>query len=106
MLPLGVVSFIYKDWHAPQVNVLRSLLKSHSAVYAALSMADEEMKTIKYADVDLLTTFGDRIHLYFAENDNWVGEQKELLLKMFDERHRVVHGDSDIPHAFCISKSD
>lgn len=68
-------------------------------------MADEEMKTIKDADVDLLTTFGDRIHLYFAENDDWVGQQKETLLKMFDERHRVVHGDSDIPHAFCISES-
>ncbi|KAK7680572.1 hypothetical protein QCA50_016354 [Cerrena zonata] len=106
LLPLGVVSYLYKDWPTPQVHVLRSLLKSPSAVYASLSMADEEMKTIKEADVDLLTTFGDRIHLYFAENDNWVGEQKDLLLKMFDERHRVVHGDSDIPHAFCINHGE
>ena len=105
MLPLSVVSYLYHDWPTPQVHVLRSLLKCPSAVYAALSMADDEMKTIKKPDVDLLTTFGDRTHLYFAENDNWVGEQKELLLNMFDERHRVVHGNSDIPHAFCISES-
>lgn len=104
MLPLRAVSYLYSDWPLPQVQVLRGLLNSPSAIYAALSMAHEEMKTIKDVDRDLFSVYADRMHLYFAENDGWVGKQKNLLLDLVDERHRIVHGSSDIPHAFCISK--
>ncbi|CAL1695105.1 unnamed protein product [Somion occarium] len=107
ILPLRVVSYLYQHWPLPQVLVLRSLLQSPSAVYASLTMADEEMKTIKEADTHLLRTHSDRIHIYFAEDDDWVGDQKELLLGIFSEHQgnvKIVHGHRDIPHAFCISE--
>jgi hypothetical protein len=72
-------------------------------------MAHEEMKIIKKVDEELLKKHSRKIHMYFAEDDQWVGKQKEAVLRVFQGNEssvRVVHGDQDIPHAFCISKSD
>lgn len=86
--------------------VLRRLLDSPSAIYAALTLAHDEMITVKEPDVPLLQTFSSRIHLYYGETDGWVGEQKALLLQEL-ELHidiKIVHGPEDMPHAFVISQ--
>ena len=107
LIPLPMLSMFFPDWPHEQLLVLRSLLHSPSAIFAALTLAHDEMNTVKDPDVPLLQTFSNRIHLYYAAHDGWVGEQKDLLLKEL-ELHidvKIAHGADDIPHAFVISKS-
>ncbi len=69
-------------------------------------MAHDEMNLIKDLDVEPLQAHHHKVHLYFAEGDRWVGEQKKCILAAFEQDEgnvRIVHGDPDIPHAFCIS---
>lgn len=76
-------------------------------MYACLSMAREEMQEITVLDEALLLQHTHRLHMYFAEEDGWVGDNKAAILKVFQddpEAIRIVHGHQDIPHAFCISK--
>ena len=65
------------------------------------------MNTIKELDVALLQQYRHRIHLYFGEADDWVGKNKDTILKAFEadeENVKVAHGHPDIPHSFCISE--
>lgn len=84
------------------------MLRSPAAIYAALTMAHDEMVTIRDLNVDLLNEHKHRLWLYFAETDGWVGKSREEVTKACDfdpASIRVVHGEADIPHAFCISAS-
>jgi len=103
-----VYTVIYHSWPVPQLNVLRGLLRSPTAIYACLTLADEEMKTIVELDEGLMNELQHKLWLYFAQYDDWVGESREDIIKTFHPDHeavRVVHGEADIPHAFCISES-
>lgn len=107
ILPNFIYTVIYHTWPAPQLNILRDLLRSPTAIYACLTLADEEMKTIMGLDEGLMNEQQHKLWLYFAEYDDWVGESKEHIIKAFHPDHkalRVVHGEADIPHAFCISE--
>lgn len=107
ILPRCILSFLYRDWPAAQVDVLQALIRSPAAIYACLTLAYNEMNTIKELDVDLLQKYRDRIHIFFADTDGWVGGQKETIIKALDadqESVQIIHGQHDIPHAFCISK--
>ena len=66
------------------------------------------MKTITRLDERLVDEHQHRLWLYFAERDDWVGNGREVIIGAFHPDHeavRVVHGEADIPHAFCISES-
>lgn len=66
------------------------------------------MKTIRDVDATLLQEYKHRLHMYFVEEDHWVGEQKDAILRVFEADPgsvKIVHGRPDIPHIFCISKS-
>ncbi|KIP12066.1 hypothetical protein PHLGIDRAFT_62635 [Phlebiopsis gigantea 11061_1 CR5-6] len=107
LIPDRIFAWMYSDWPEAQRAVLKSLTTSPSTVYAALSMAHEEMRDIKSLDGDLLLRHKHRLHLYFAEQDDWVGKNKDAIIKVFcDEPDaiKIVHGRQDIPHAFCISE--
>lgn len=85
--------------------MLRSLLDSPIAIFAALSMAHDEMKVIRALDQELLAAHKEKIWLYFARNDSWVGESRNDIVRVIGkESLRVVDGERDIPHAFCISE--
>lgn len=65
------------------------------------------MKIVRELDNALLEKHQKRIWFYYAEHDNWVGDQREVVLRIIDNELvslRVVRGHRDIPHAFCISK--
>jgi hypothetical protein len=68
-------------------------------------MAHDEMKTIRSLDVDLLND--SKVAIYFAEKDDWVGKQREVIIRSIhsgnDHKVKIIHGEKDIPHAFCIS---
>jgi hypothetical protein len=72
-------------------------------------MASDEMNTIKDLDLALLEGFRDKLCFYYAEKDDWVGDEKARVLEALHPHreavsivHDQVHG---IPHAFCISES-
>lgn len=69
-------------------------------------MASDEMTAIRDLDGELLQENRGMIHMYFTEIDKWVGDNKTAILEEFcpdTDNVRVVHGQEDIPHAFCIS---
>ena len=108
ILPNFVYTSIYRTWPAPQIDVLRDLIRSPAAIYACLTLADEEMRTITELDEGLMDEHQHKLWLYFAEHDDWVGDSKEEIIGAFHPDHkavRIVHGEADIPHAFCISES-
>lgn len=89
--------------------VLHSLLFAPSSIFATLSMGHDEMTNVRDLDIALLNKYKDRIWFYYAEHDNWVGEQREAILRSINADLgyvRVVHGQRDIPHAFCISENN
>jgi hypothetical protein len=68
-------------------------------------MASHEMQVIKELDISLLTKHEDRLHFYFADEDDWVGRYRAEILESFQSGSvKVVLGQKGIPHAFCISK--
>ncbi|TFK36880.1 hypothetical protein BDQ12DRAFT_713826 [Crucibulum laeve] len=106
ILPDSLLSYIFNDWPLPQVLVLKILLHSPRSINAALTMAGEEMETIRELDVVLLEEHRHKLFFYFAENDDWVGDQKDNLLRSFHPDTgalNIVHGEPDIPHSFCIN---
>ena len=108
MLPNFIYTAIYRNWPAPQIGVLRELIRSPAAIYACLTLADEEMKTITDLDEGLMNELQHKLWLYFAEHDDWVGDSREEIIRTFhpeQEAVRIVRGEADIPHAFCISES-
>ena len=65
------------------------------------------MKTVLQLDVEFLREFSDRVWFYYAERDDWVGAQREVVLSALrgtPAEARVVRGRGDIPHGFCISE--
>ena len=71
-------------------------------------MAGEEMIAVQGLDLVLLEEHRQRLWFYYAGHDDWVGLEKNKLLSSFypDERsQRIVQDESEIPHAFCISKT-
>ncbi|EJD03692.1 uncharacterized protein FOMMEDRAFT_83275 [Fomitiporia mediterranea MF3/22] len=106
VIPKRTISLLFRGWPDDQVKVLWSFLNSPSSILAALTMAREEMATIKDLDKVLLHEVKDRLYFFLAEADDWVGINKDAILReMSDDLHsvRVVHGQHGIPHAYCIS---
>ncbi|KAK7059155.1 hypothetical protein VNI00_001782 [Paramarasmius palmivorus] len=105
-LPAVVISTLFRAWPENQVTVLRRLLRSPTSIFACLSMAHDEMQMIRDLDVALLEQHKHKICIYFAETDDWVGEQRGVVLRSFKADPgsiRIVHGKSGVPHAFCIT---
>lgn len=65
------------------------------------------MQMIKDLDTKLMEEVQDKLYFYFAIEDDWVGQNREVILReMKSKPHavRVSHGPRGIPHAFCISR--
>jgi len=98
------------SWPENQLQVVHNLLRAPAAIFAALTMANDEMQTVRELDVDFLRDFAHNLWFYYAEEDGWVGEQRAVVLRALRgtpaklESH-VVLDRAGIPHAFCISAS-
>ncbi|KAJ6519647.1 hypothetical protein C8R45DRAFT_952225 [Mycena sanguinolenta] len=102
-LPL---SLVFHNWPVLQVAVLRSLLNSRTTIFACLSMAHEEMNTIREPDPVLLNEHRHRIYLYYAAEDDWVSIHQAKMTSLYlpDEATRIVE-NANVPHAFCLAHS-
>lgn len=73
---------------------------------ACLEMSHDEMQSVKEADFKFIASHDNRIRIYFAGKDGWVGKHKQVImseLKTSSPRTVVAIGP-DVPHAFCISE--
>lgn len=109
LVPVGLLALLYRAWPVNQLAVLKDLISSPSCITAALVMASDEMKMIKDLDIELLEEFKHKLHFYYASHDDWVGNERDELIKALhpgkaDIPLKVVHGVHGIPHAFCISE--
>jgi pimeloyl-ACP methyl ester carboxylesterase len=105
--PQFLLRLVMQSWPESQLQVLCRFLQAPAAIYAAFTMANDEMKTVLELDVAFLRKFSDKVWFYYAERDDWVGGQREVVLRALrgtSAEARVVHGRSDIPHGFCISE--
>jgi Lipid-droplet associated hydrolase len=100
---------LFPSWPAQQVLVLRDFIGSSTAVHSSLAMANEEMKTIRDLDIDVIEQYQHKLWFYYADRDDWVGEEKQRLFGSLDHI-RVAHpsrfivASAGVPHAFCISE--
>ncbi|KAI0689887.1 hypothetical protein BC835DRAFT_1418198 [Cytidiella melzeri] len=109
LVPMQVIYTMYGDWPTSQCQVLRGFLSSPFSIYNALTLADDEMKTITDLDVQLLQQHSHRIHLYFGESDDWVGKYRETIMQAFEadeDNVKIARGHPDIPHSFCINHGE
>ncbi|KAI0312432.1 hypothetical protein OF83DRAFT_658957 [Amylostereum chailletii] len=103
-LPL---SYVFPSWPAPQLSVLRSesFISSPRSVYTSLVLANEELRIIRDLDAALLCAHADKIHLFYAELDGWIADERQVVERALEgtsAAERVMSGRSDIPHAFSI----
>ncbi|KAI9443998.1 hypothetical protein H4582DRAFT_1918432 [Lactarius indigo] len=106
--PQWVLHLVLNSWPESQLRFVYRFLQAPAAIYASLTMADDEFKTVLGPDADFLREFSDKVWLYYAERDDWVGGQREVVLRTLrgtPAEVRVVHGPSDIPHGFCLNHS-
>ncbi|KAF8519114.1 hypothetical protein BU17DRAFT_90299 [Hysterangium stoloniferum] len=102
------VYLLYSSWPEHQRAVLRSFIRSPDSIFAALILAEDEMRTITAPDHSLLTEHLSKLWLCYAEKDDWVGEEREVLTRLLGEPAdvRIVHCNHGVPHAFCILHGD
>ena len=68
-------------------------------------MAHDEMSNIRQLDSELLVRHNSLLWVYFAQCDEWIGQQKAAILAALGgDEARVFHGESGVQHAFCISE--
>ena len=104
--PLFIHRLAQPSWPVSQLQVLRSFLHAPAAIYASLTMAHDELDTVRDLDTDFLREFAENLWFYYADEDDWVGDQRGVVLRALQgtaaESH-VVHDHGGVPHAFCIS---
>ncbi|EAU92717.2 hypothetical protein CC1G_01762 [Coprinopsis cinerea okayama7 len=107
LVPVQVLGRLFPEWPSSQLEVLKDLVGDPRSIVAALTMASDEMHAIKELDVALFESCKGKLRFYYAERDDWVGEERERVLKVLHTSEsgipvEVVHDEHGIPHAFCI----
>lgn len=105
-LPVQILGMLFPSYPRSPLNALHSFVRSPQAIFATMSMAHDEMINIRRLDSGLLNRHKNMLWLYFAQRDDWVGQQKDVILGAFGgDEVRICHGEAGVRHAFCISKT-
>lgn len=96
-------SILAPQWSKDKLSIVKAMLYSPSAVAAALRMARDEMDQLKALDTATLQKESHRIYMYYAADDDWVGNEKKVVMEVLGPTDRVYDDPGDIPHAFCIT---
>jgi pimeloyl-ACP methyl ester carboxylesterase len=105
-LPESALRVLFNEWPHAQISILHKFIQSPDCTFAALTMANEEMHTIRDLESESLDSCRDRLWFYFAEQDGWVGPNKDRIISALGSSSttsRINLGAAGIPHAFCIS---
>ncbi|KAG8905903.1 hypothetical protein FRC01_008198, partial [Tulasnella sp. 417] len=103
--PNGLKLAVLSEWPDQQLAVVRGMLGSPTAITSALGMARDEMASVKDLETPLLKKHSEKIYLYCASKDDWVGKEKEgVIAALGGLSERVVEDGADTPHAFVITE--
>ncbi|KAG8903561.1 hypothetical protein FRC01_009158 [Tulasnella sp. 417] len=104
--PQAKIVLVLSEWPDQQLAVVRGMLGSPTAITSALGMARDEMASVKDLETPLLKKHSEKIYLYCASKDDWVGKEKEgVIAALGGLSERVVEDGADTPHAFVITES-
>lgn len=79
---IGAATRIRNPYYRQTVT---SFVSTPSCGPAALALATDEMKHIRELDAELLTSYADRVSLYYAERDGWVLDSSRAeVLKLLE----------------------
>jgi len=106
-LPVQILGVLFRSYPRLALNALHSFLRSPQVIFAAMSLAHDEMINIRRLDSELLNRHSDLLWIYFAQRDDWVGQQMATILEAFGgDEARIFHDESGVQHAFCINQSE
>ena len=101
-----LLPILFWHWPSHQREVIQKLVKSPSSVFAALTMAHDEMQTVKALNVELLDELKSKIKWLYGFVDEWVGMHGDELVRHLGREVAAQNTRyADLPHAFCIRKS-
>ena len=101
-----LLPILFWHWPSHQREVTQQLIKSPSSVFAALTMAHDEMQTVKALDVKLLDELKSRVKWLYGFVDEWVGIHGDELVRHLGREVAAQNVRyADLPHAFCIRES-
>ena len=98
-------TFLRFQWSRQQFEVFWSFISSPSTIMSCMTLAHEELMTVKELDKTLLAEVKHISYWFFGGKDGWVGDNEDAIIKqVMDESlsNRIVR-DTTVPHAFTIS---
>jgi hypothetical protein len=101
-----LLPILFRRWPSHQREVIQKLIQSPSSVFAALTMAHDEMQTVRALDLELLDELKSKIKWLYGFVDEWVGIHGDELVRHLGREvaaQNIRH--ADLPHAFCIRES-
>ncbi|KAF9020319.1 hypothetical protein BDZ89DRAFT_1020242 [Hymenopellis radicata] len=105
LIPTAVVKFFHGHWPEDQLPVLQKLIRSPQVLNACFTTAHDEMKMITEPMQELIDSHADRVRMYFADVDGWVGQNREVIVSRFKGPVDNIFLATNVPHAFCINHS-
>lgn len=102
-LPISVLRLFQWDWPPHQLQTLKSLVGSSEAVRACLVTSHDEMTMILDLDIELMNAHAERLRMFFAGEDGWVGSHRDYIISRFTGPSDHLCLANDVPHSFPIS---
>lgn len=101
-----LLPILFWHWPSHQRKIIQMLIQSPSSVFAALTMAHDEMQAVKALDAELLDKLKGRIKWLYGLVDKWVGIHGDEVVRLLGREvaaKNILY--TDLPHAFCIRES-
>jgi len=101
-----LLPILFRRWPSHQRKIIQKLIQSPSSVFAALTMAHDEMQAVTALDVELLDELKSRIKWLYGLVDEWVGIHGDEVVRLLGREVAAKNlRYADLPHAFCIRES-
>jgi len=101
-----LLPILFWRWPSHQREIIQKFIQSPSSVFAALTMAHDEMQDVKALDVGLLNELKSRIKWLYGLEDEWVGIHGDEVVRLLGRDVAAKNlRYADLPHAFCILHS-
>ncbi len=101
-----LLPILFWSWPSHQREIIQKFIQSPSSVFAALTMAHDEMQAVKALDVELLDELKGRVKWLYGLVDEWVGIHGDEVVRLLGREVAAKNlRYADLPHAFCIRKS-
>ncbi|PVG03234.1 alpha/beta-hydrolase [Serendipita vermifera] len=100
-----ILSVLFRIWPKDALVVLTTFVSSSNALYASMTLAGDEMRSVTTLNTALLSRVKPKLQIVYSEKgDGWVGTNYEEVVSKLEDCASNVHF-AKVPHAFCIHHS-